>query len=60
MATTNSFLDRTKLEKMLEEQGVDDVQKTVKEISDDIKSIINKHKRSSKKINEDYQQATPN
>lgn len=59
MATTNSFLDRTKLEKMLEEQGVDDVQKTVKEISDDIKSIINKHKRSSKKINEDYQQATP-
>lgn len=59
MATTNSLLDRTKLEKMLEEQGVDDVQKTVREISDDIKSIINKHKRLSKKVNDDYQQAIP-
>lgn len=59
MATTNSFLDRTKLKRMLEEQGVDDVQKTVKEILDDIKSIINKHKPLSKKINDDYQQAIP-
>lgn len=59
MATTNSFLDRSKLEKMLKEQGVIDVQKAVKEISDDVKSIITKHKRSSKKVNDDYQQAIP-
>lgn len=59
MATTNSFLDLDNIEEFLKKQDVGDVQKVIKEISDDIKSIINKHKRSSKKVNEDYQQATP-
>lgn len=57
MATTNSFLNYDKIIEFLEDQGVNNTQRVVKEISDSIKNIIAKNTKTSKGISESYQKA---
>ena len=59
MATTNSFLDYHKIVKFLEEQEVEDIKGVAKEISDNVRAIVTKHKKTAKKTSEEYKEAVP-
>ena len=59
MATTNSFIDYHKIVQFLEDQRVDNTQEVITEISNNVRSIISKHKKKNSKKDEIYLSARP-